>query len=298
MDWCRRSILPGSVRITDLIRNGERLFSFEFFPPRDEEGMNRLLSTIEDLKPYRPGYVSVTYGAGGSTRPLTVDLVKRIKNEVGIETMAHLTCVGADRSEIAGVLDELAEGGIENILALRGDPPLGEAEFRPVAGGFRHASDLVAFIKDRYPFSVGAACYPEKHPEASSIHEDLVNLKLKVDAGAEFLVTQLFFDPRDYFAFVERAFEYGIEVPVIPGIMPVTNLKQLVRFTSNCGATIPPQLREALEETGGDPDRIQAIGVAHAVEQCSRLLDGGAPGIHFYTLNRSKATRLVIDELR
>jgi len=286
------------VGIIDILTAGAPSFSFEFFPPRDEEGLKRLLQTIAELRPYQPGYVSVTYGAGGSTRRLTVDLVKRIKAETGIETVAHVTCVGAGRREIAAVLDELAEAGIENVLALRGDPPRGETSFTPVEGGFLHASELVAFIKANYSFSVAAACYPEKHPEAPSLLRDLAHLKEKVDAGAEVLVTQLFFDNAAYFRFVERAREMGIEAPIIAGIMPITSLAQIKRFTAMCGATIPGDLLEALEATGGDPEKVTDIGVARAIAQSRGLLEGGAPGIHFYTLNRSNATRRVIEAIR
>src|SRR3954467_3150664 len=214
------------------------VFSFEFFPPKDAEGVDRLFETIAELRPYEPGYVSVTYGAGGSSRRLTVELVRRIKHEVGIEAMAHLTCVGATRAELGGVLDELREGGIENVIALRGDPPRGSTTFVKTDGGLAHASELVGLVRSRYDFCIAAACYPEKHLEAADADSDLGYLKAKVEAGADFLITQLFFDNADYFAFVERARRAGIEVPIIAGIMPITNLSQIKRFTALCGATI------------------------------------------------------------
>lgn len=274
------------------------VFSFEFFPPKDAEGVERLFETIAELRPYEPAYVSVTYGAGGSSRVLTVELVRRIKHEVGIEAMAHLTCVGATRAELCGVLEELGQGGIQNVIALRGDPPRGSSTFVKAEGGLGHASELVALIRARYDFCVAAACYPEKHLEAPDAESDLAFLKAKVDAGADFLITQLFFDNADYFAFVERARAAGIEVPIIAGIMPITNLSQIMRFTSFCGARIPAPLLAALEACGNDADAVRALGVEHATAQCRDLIARGAPGIHFYTLNRSLATRHVLDRLR
>ncbi len=273
-------------------------FSFEFFPPKDEEGVERLFQTIAELKPYEPAYVSVTYGAGGSTRRLTVDLVRRIKHDVGIEAMAHLTCVGATREELAAVLDQLVENRIDNVIALRGDPPRGAVEFVRPEGGFAYGSELLAFIRARYELCIAAACYPEGHPEASDRATDLQHLKHKVDAGADFLVTQLFFDNADYFAFVERARAAGIDVPIVAGIMPITNLSQIKRFTAMCGASIPESLLSRLEVAQNDPEAVRSIGVEHATAQCRELVERGVPGIHFYTLNRSTATREILDRLR
>ncbi len=286
------------MKIIDQLSAKTPAFSFEFFPPKDEAGVDRLFETVAHLKPYDPAYVSVTYGAGGSTRRLTVDLVQRIKREVGLEAMAHLTCVGATQGEIKSVLDQLRDGGIENVLALRGDPPKGETSFIKSEGGFGYASELAAFIRGSYEFCVGAACYPERHPEAASADADLANLKRKVEAGAHFLVTQLFFDSKDYFAFVARARAAGITVPIIPGVMPITNTSQVKRFTALCGACIPDALLQRLEAAGADAGAVQAIGVEHAAAQCRELIAGGAPGIHFYTLNRSPATKEVLDRLR
>jgi methylenetetrahydrofolate reductase (NADPH) len=274
------------------------VFSFEFFPPKDAEGVERLFETIAELRPYEPAYVSVTYGAGGSTRRLTVELVRRIKHEVGIEAMAHLTCVGATREELGDVLEQLRTSGIENVIALRGDPPRGETRFVKTEGGLGQASELVALIRARYDLCVAAACYPEKHIEAPDAAADLRYLKAKVDAGADFLITQLFFDNADYFAFVERARAAGIDVPIIAGIMPITNLSQIKRFTALCGATIPSPLLAELEACGADADAVRAIGVEHATAQCRDLVARGAPCVHFYTLNRSLATRHVLDRLR
>lgn len=286
------------MKITDKLASGAPLFSFEFFPPKDDAGVEQLFQTIEQLRGYAPAFVSVTYGAGGSTRRLTVELVKRIGSEAQIETMAHLTCAGASSVELAGVLDELAEAGVDNVLALRGDPPRGEARFTRPEGGFAHASELIAFIRRRWSFCIAGACYPEKHPEAPDAETDLANLRVKADAGAELLITQLFFDARDYFEFVRRAREHGIERAVLPGIMPIENLAQIKRITAMCGARIPAALLARLEAASGDPAAVRAIGLEHAAAQCRELLAGGAPGVHFYTLNRSRATVEILDALR
>jgi methylenetetrahydrofolate reductase (NADPH) len=282
----------------DKLGGGDAAISFEFFPPKDQEGVDRLFTTVAELAPFAPAYVSVTYGAGGSTRQLTVDLVGRIQREVGIEAMAHLTCVGATQAELSGVLDQLEQAGVQNVIALRGDPPKGSTTFVTPEGGFGHASELAGFIKQRGGFCIAGACYPEKHPEAPSHSVDLENLKRKVDAGAQFLITQLFFDNADYFAFVESARAAGIRVPIIAGIMPVTNVSQIKRFVAMCGARMPAPLLQKLEPVAHDAEAVGAIGVQHAVEQCRELLDRGAPGVHFYTLNRSKATVEILRRLR
>jgi methylenetetrahydrofolate reductase (NADPH) len=227
------------MKIIEKLASSSPAFSFEFFPPKDAEGTERLFRAVAELRPYEPTYVSVTYGAGGSTRRLTVDLVRRIQREVGLEAMAHLTCVGASCDEISQVLDELAAGGIDNVLALRGDPPKGDARFEKPEGGFAHANELIEFVRSRWSFCVGAACYPETHVESPSRAVDLENLQRKVVAGADFLVTQLFFEAADYFRFVEEARAIGIACPIVPGIMPITNVSQIKRFTAMCGAHIP-----------------------------------------------------------
>ena len=286
------------MKITDKLSAKAPAFSFEFFPPKDQAGVDRLFETVARLQTYDPAYVSVTYGAGGSTRRLTVDLVTRIKREVGLEAMAHLTCVGGSREEISSVLDQLQEGGIHNVLALRGDPQKGETAFVKSEGGFGYASELIEFIRERYDFCLAGACYPENHPESPSAALDLEHVKRKVLAGVEVLVTQLFFDSKDYFSFVSRARAVGIEVPIIAGIMPITNLSQIKRFTALCGASIPGPLLARLEAAGNDLALVQQIGVEHATAQCRELIEGGAPGIHFYTLNRSPATVEVLERLR
>jgi methylenetetrahydrofolate reductase (NADPH) len=287
------------MKIRNRLNPSKPCFSFEFFPPKTEEGWTNLRQTLEDLSGLEPGFVSVTYGAGGSTRDRTLQLVTEIKATTGIEAMAHLTCVGHTRQELNEVVDRLLESRIENVLALRGDPPLGQKSFAPVHGGLQYASDLVELIREKdHTLCIGGACYPEGHIEASSRDEDLANLKRKVDAGLDFVITQLFFDNAFYFDFVERARRVGINIPIVPGIMPITNFEQLNRFIRLCGATVPMRLSLQLEKVKDDPDAIAQLGVAHATVQCMELLGRGAPGIHFYTLNRSPATRMIVSALR
>lgn len=274
-------------------------FSFEFFPAKTPDGERALWQTLEELGPLEPGFVSVTYGAGGSTRDRTTQLVSQIKQKTGIEAMAHLTCVGHTREELAAILDALQAAGIDNVLALRGDPPQGQRTFVPTEGGFRYASELVTFIRERdWPFCLGGACYPEGHVETESREQDLLHLKMKVDAGLDFVITQLFFDNAFYFDFVERARRVGINVPIVPGIMPITNYEQLNRFVRMCGATVPMRLSLQLEKVKDNPEAVMQLGVAHATVQCVELLSRGVPGIHFYTLNRSPATRMIVSALR
>jgi methylenetetrahydrofolate reductase (NADPH) len=286
------------MRIAEAFSTGRPLFSFEFFPPKTEEGVESLFRNAADLAQLEPSFVSVTYGAGGSTRSLTLDLVTRIKRELGLETMAHLTCVGHSAGEVEEILDDLHGRGIENVLPLRGDPPRGQDQFERPVDGFGQAQELVRFIRPRYDFCLGGACYPEKHPEAPDSDTDLLHLKEKVDSGVDFLLTQLFFDADDYFAFVERARSAGIDLPIVPGVMPVTNVSQIQRFTSMCGARIPERLHQRLGEVQDDDRAVVAAGIDWATEQCERLLRGGAPGIHFYTLNRSQSARAVLENLR
>ena len=286
------------MRIIDSFGLGRPVFSFEFFPPKTDEGVRNLFTTVQELGELHPSFVSVTYGAGGSTRALTVDLVARIKQEIGIEAMAHLTCVGHSANELGAILDELRDRGIENVLPLRGDPPRGETEFVRAADGFGYAQELVRFIRPRYDFCLAGACYPEGHVEAPDKEEDLQHLEEKVKSGVDFLITQLFFDPEDYFGFVERARARGIEQPIVPGIMPITNVAQIERFTTMCGACIPDELRQRLDAVRDDDEAVIERGVDWATWQCRTLLAGGAPGIHFYTLNRSRATRQVFENLQ
>jgi methylenetetrahydrofolate reductase (NADPH) len=287
------------VRIDAIIATkGEPTFSFEFFPPRSAEGEQNLRATLKTLQFLEPDFVSVTYGAGGSTRAKTVELTKWIKQDLGIEAMAHLSCVGATKEELIEILDGMAGAGIENVLALRGDPPRGEVKWRPHPGGLHYSTELAAVISARYPFAIGAACFPEVHPEAPDLAHDLRFLKQKLESGASFLITQLFFDNELYFRFVEEARTAGIEVPIIPGIMPITDVSQIKTITGMCQATIPDSLLQQLELRERNPESVLQLGVSYATLQCAELLARGAPGIHFYTLNRSPATRAILSTLK
>ncbi len=287
------------MRIEELFGRGRPVFSFEFFPPKTDEAAAELLHTAGDLRELlAPDFVSVTYGAGGSTRGRTVELVSRIQSELAITAMAHLTCVGHTRDELAQILERLERRGIENVLALRGDAPKGAGGFTPTPGGFAHASELTTFIREGFDFCVGGACYPEKHPEAPSLEADLRFALHKVRSGARFLITQLFFDDEHYFRYVERAREAGVDVPIVPGIMPITSVAQIERFTELCGARIPGDLHARLKRYQDDPSTVMAIGIEHAIRQCRRLLEGGVPGIHFYTLNKSHATRSILAAIK
>ncbi len=286
--------------IRDFLSSGLPSISFEFFPPKTDSAARQLEETIADLAELDPAFVSVTWGAGGSTRDKTVDIVTRVKRTTGIEGMAHLTCVGSTQEDLAGILDRLTESGVRNVLALRGDPPKGESSFRAEDGGFRYADELVSFIRERYgsKLCLGGAAYPEKHVECGNPAVDLDNLKRKVDAGIDFLITQFFFDNRHYWDFVERARASGIRVPIVPGIIPITNIGQVERMTSMSGATLPFKLAAELNRRRNEGDAVTRLGVAHAASQCIDLLVGGAPGIHFYTMNRSRATRDIFHALR
>ena len=286
------------MKISDKLKSSSPVFSFEFFPPKDETGFQNLFETIEQLKPANPAFVSVTYGAGGSTRSKTVDLVGKIKNDITLEAMAHLTCVGHKKDEIVSVLESLKACGIENVLALRGDPPKGEDQFVKTEGGFGYANELVSFVKSKFSFCVGGACYPEGHIECKDLSQDMDNLKRKVDCGVDFLITQLFFDNNHYFDFMDRAQGAGISIPILPGIMPILNLKQSQRFTKICGASLSDSLLAKFEGVEDDLEKVREIGINHAIDQCRDLLQSGAPGIHFYTLNRSKATLAILENLR
>src|SRR5918992_1205518 len=268
------------MRIDEILEEQRPVFSFEFFPPKTEEGEQNLWAALEELKRDEPAFVSVTYGAGGSTRDRTIGIVKRIKREIGLEAMAHFTCVGA-------TVDDL-----------RGAPPEGQTEWTKTEGGLAYSTELAQLIAENYDFSIGAACFPEVHPEAADLESDLNFLKRKVEAGARFLITQLFFDNELYFDFVREARAVGIDVPIVPGIMPVTGYAQVKRFTERCGASLPDLYERELAARADDPDAVKDLGVAYATLQCADLLARGAPGIHFYTLNRSPATRAILAALR
>jgi methylenetetrahydrofolate reductase (NADPH) len=287
------------VRIDEILATAEEpVFSFEFFPPKTPEGEQTLRTSLEALRPLGPDFASVTYGAGGSTRDRTVEITKWIKQELGLEAMAHLSCVGASRLELGEILDRVQSAGIENVLALRGDPPRGATEWRPHPEGLRYSTELAALISSRQSFCIGAACFPEIHPDAPDLLHDLRFLRQKVESGVSFLITQLFFDNELYFRFVEEARAAGIEVPIIPGVMPITDAGQIKTITGMCGATIPGALLEQLESRAHDPDAVLQLGVSYATLQCAELLARGAPGIHFYTLNRSPATRAILSALK
>ncbi len=276
--------------ISELFAQHRPLRSLEFFPPKDDTGVEALRQTATALKRIAPDFVSVTYGAGGSTRERTAQVSRLLRTEIGFTVMPHLTCVGHTREELNGVADQLHAGGYRNIMTLRGDPPKGQTEFVPYQDGLRYGSDLVTLLKARHAdFCLGVGGYPEKHPEAPSLEIDLDNLKRKVDAGAAFVTTQLFFDNAVYYRFVEKCRARGITVPIVPGIMPVLSLKQIKRFTEMCGATLPEKLTKRLEAAGEAPEIVESVGNEWAVTQIRDLLAHGAPGYHLYIMNRAKS---------
>jgi methylenetetrahydrofolate reductase (NADPH) len=286
-------------RIDEIIAGkGAPVFSFEFFPPKSDEGEANLRRALRELSPLAPDFVSVTYGAGGTTRDRTVDIVASLRQEFGLEAMAHFTCVNATVDDLRATLDRMRDAGVENVLALRGDPPEGQDRWTRTEGGLEHSTELVALMEAEYDFAVGAACFPETHIDAVDAESDLRHLREKVDAGARFLITQLFFDNAVYDEFVARARDAGIDVPIVPGIMPITNVHQIKRITALCGSEIPSRLRYALESRADEPEAVAELGVAYATLQCAELLANGAPGVHFYTLNRSPATRAILGALR
>lgn len=293
------------MKISDIIShkkaNKENIFSFEFFPPKSDDGVIHLLNTAVKLHDLKPSFISITYGAGGSTRKKTRDLSLKIQNQVGIETMAHLTSVGSSRDEIYEIVKSYRDSGVENILALRGDPPKGQDHFVAADNGFTHANEIVEFIKDKFGdyFSLGVAGYPEKHVQAAGMEEDLLNLKRKVDAGAAFIITQLFLDNSFFFRFLDELNKRAIEVPVLAGIMPITDFNQIKKFTEMIGASIPAQLVSKLEKASasGDGEEVKKTGLDWAIKQCHELLEQGVDGIHFYTLNKSLPTLQIFNSL-
>ena len=286
---------PSSIK--SIFEDKKKIFSVEFFPPKDEAGGERMLNTASLIQPHKPDFVSITYGAGGGTRSTTMRYAKILREEHGFEVMPHLTCVGHTRDELLEILEDFAEAGFGNVMALRGDPPKGESEFRTVPGGLSYGSDLVSLIRENFPdFGIGVGAYPEKHPEAPNSQTDLINLKTKVDAGADFITTQLFFDNQVYFDFVTQCEEMGITVPILPGLLPVLSLGQVRRFCDMCESRLPSRLEQNLE---AQPKEGQAeVGARWALEQVEGLIAGEAPGFHLYALNQSASTLAILEGIR
>jgi len=284
------------MKIGEGLSTGRFSLSFEVFPPVREGNLGNLYKVITELSEYEPHFISVTYGAGGRTRDKTIEIAHKVKEEYGQNVLAHLTCVGSTRDDIAAILDELKDRGIENILALRGDPPEGEETFTPVRDGFRYANELVEFIVSRHRFSIGVAGYPQKHPEAPSFEADLLNLKRKVDAGADFVITQLFFENDEFYRFRDAAIKTGVRVPILPGIFPLMNYKQFLRIIDLCRPTIPSRLGEKVERLRDKPEEIEKYGVEFALEQSVDLMENEVAGLHIYTMNRSWPVKVMIDE--
>lgn len=279
------------------ILESSRTISCEFFPPRNQEGIPGVFQAVERLKKFNPDFVSVTYGAGGSTRAFTQEITEGIKQQHDLEVMAHLTCVGQDSDELNEVLERLDRSGIDNVIALRGDPPRGEEGFVPVEGGFQHATELLKHIRQNFDFGLAAGCYPEGHTESLDLTTDLDHTRQKVDEGADFLVSQLFYDNTDFFKFLDRAEKAGINVPIIPGILPILSTGQIRRFTALCGAKLPAQLDQQLEKYADDDDAARELGVEYASRQVRELWDHGVPGVHFYVLNRSYSVSKILQNL-
>ena len=284
------------MKIKDILRE-KRTVSCEFFPPREEDGIPAVFRAIDRVGAFSPDFISVTYGAGGSTRDFTERITMQVKGETDLEVMAHLTCVAQTSQEVHGVLERLDEAGVENVIALRGDPPRGQENFVPVEGGFNHATELIEHIREHFGFGLAAACYPEGHTESPDLDTDIHYAREKVERGADFLISQLFYDNRYFFDFMERAERAGINVPVIPGVLPILNTAQIRRFTSLCGATIPPELDQKLEQYAEDDDAVRALGVEYASRQVQELWDEGVPGVHFYVLNRSYSVSRILSNL-
>ena len=288
-----------STSIKQFLATNDPLFSVEFFPPKSNNAAEQLLDTAKRIQPYQPNFVSITYGAGGSTRSRTLSYARKLHEDYGYNVMPHLTCVGHSRDELKQIIGEFKEAGIRQIMALRGDPPKNQANFTPHPDGLSYANELVELIQEVYPECViGVAGYPEKHPEAPSLEADLVNLKRKVDANATFITTQLFFDNDVYFNFVEKCRDHGITIPILPGIMSATSYEHTVRFCDMCGASIPEKLGTQLLEAKDDSSSSEAIGMEWCYEQAKDLLKKGAPGVHLYILNRADAAIGLMEELK
>lgn len=281
----------------------KRAISFEVFPPKTDAAMQNLEQVLPEIVRLRPDFMTVTYGALGSTQERTLDIASTIQNRFKLSTACHLTCVGSSKADLDAILDRIHDSGIRNIVALRGDPPAGETKFVPPRDGLSHANELVEHIRAREktgrigPIGIAVAGYPEKHIEAPDLKTDIANLKRKVDAGADCVVTQLFYDNRHYFSFVKAAREIGITIPIVPGLLPIISAKQVMRITSICGSCLPSDLKQDLEAAGDDPAKSEEIGVKQCIAQATELLENGAPGIHFYVLNRSSHMTLIMDKI-
>ena len=285
--------------IIELLASDHPTLSVEFFPPKSQEGVETLVKSASQIASRKPDFVSVTYGAGGSTRDLSASVSQRMKNEVDLQVMPHLTCVGSTKEELASIVDGFHQDGYRNIMALRGDPPKGQEAFVQTEGGFSYASDLVAFIKSRHPdICLGIAGYPEKHPEAPSLESDLDALKIKAEAGGSFITTQLFFDNSVFYRYLEMVRSRGIQLPIVPGIMPVLSLKQIKRITQLCQSRLPASLESQLSQVESDPEAVRRIGVEWASAQIEDLLANGIPGIHIYALNKARSAIELIDAAR
>ncbi|MEZ6046637.1 MAG: methylenetetrahydrofolate reductase [NAD(P)H] [Planctomycetaceae bacterium] len=286
------------MRLAEIFHGQKRRFSIEIFPPKTDKGEEALLEALRRLTGFGPGFISCTYGAGGSTQQKTLEWCDQIQNELGQTATAHFTCVGSSREELIDWLNQASAKGVRNIMALRGDPPQGESEFQVVKGGLQYANELVALIRENYPDAgIGVAGYPEKHLEAPNLEVDLDNLKRKVDAGADIMVTQLFYNNDHFFRFREKCAARDIAIPIVPGIMPITNFQRIQRITSMCGTEIPVELASRLEAVQDDEEAQFEIGVEYAIGQCRQLLDEGVPGIHFYVLNKSQACERILEAL-
>jgi methylenetetrahydrofolate reductase (NADPH) len=285
--------------VCDLLATGEKSFSFEFFPPKNDAGLVALWRALRELESLRPTFVSVTYGAGGSSRDTTIDITHKIARETTMTPMAHLTCVGHTRDELRQIVGAYAAAGIRNVLALRGDPPGGPGTpWTPTEGGLTYADEVVALVRSLGDFSVGVAAFPEGHRDAADLQADIGVLRRKQDQGAEFAITEMFFRARDYFGLLERARDAGVTIPILPGIMPITTLNQITRMAELSGRDVPAEVVARVARHEGDAEAVRAEGTAIAGELCEDLLNGGAPGLHFYTLNRSRATREIFAGLR
>ena len=284
------------MRISEILSR-KRTISFEFYPPKEEDGIPAVLRSIERLKEFSPDFVSVTYGAGGSTRRFTQEIAVKANEDADVNVMAHITCVGQSRSQVHSALEDLKAAGIENVIALRGDPPRGETQFRPTPGGFAHATDLMEHIKSSFSFGIAGACYPEGHVESRDLVTDIEHTKRKVAAGADFLISQLFYDNTHFYRFMERAGKAGINVPIIPGVLPFLSTGQIRRFTSLCGVAIPAELDARLDKLSDDDSSVRDLGIEYATEQVRDLWDNGVSGVHFYALNRSYSISRILRDL-